>query len=285
MEDGRMMRWLSTSLLTLSMVCSACCQTYKDDPTMLQPPLKPGQVLDPDSLYAKTWPGKPSLARLKDNLILATPPQFHAFWRQKHWITGLDMVPRPPMALDKIPVLDSAGFVMHMPDFGGYTPDNYQKEFDEDVVLVFEIRPASMSEMEPDAPGGYPPNGFKRISTGEHPMVDLNRYRDLHGLRCYTSTDADLDEEICYGRRDSSLEEYLILDITVPPYSSITRFPQMQTTYFSPKYGGLRIGWRSHMKNFPRWREIDAQVWKYIDAWNIAPRAAQAQQPTQPATR
>lgn len=38
---------------------------------MLAPPLKPGQILDKNSEYAKKWPGRPALFKLKDNLILA----------------------------------------------------------------------------------------------------------------------------------------------------------------------------------------------------------------------
>ena len=45
----------------------------------MQPHLKPAQVLDPDSHYAKEWPGNPSLVKLKDNLILVIPPQHHQF--------------------------------------------------------------------------------------------------------------------------------------------------------------------------------------------------------------
>ena len=46
--------------------------------------------------------------------------------------------------------------------------------------------------------------------------------------------------------------------------------PLMQARYFSRRYGGVRIAWRTHVRNFSRWREIDAQIWKFIDAWNVA---------------
>ena len=84
--------------------------------------------------------------------------------------------------------------------------------------------------------------------------------------------DRDTDEQFCYGKRDSDLNEYPLLDVIVPPYSPGHLFPMMTTRYFSPKYGGVEIAWRSHMKNWPRWREIDARIWKYIDAWNVAPK-------------
>jgi hypothetical protein len=45
----------------------------------------------------------------------------------------------------------------------------------------------------------------------------------------------------------------------------------MQARYFSKRYGGVRIAWRTHVRNLPRWHEIDAQIWKFIDAWSVAP--------------
>jgi hypothetical protein len=245
----------------------------------MQPPLKPGQVLDPSSMYAKTWPGKPSLVKLKDNLVLAIPPQHHQFWTQRHWITGIDTSFRPPMALDKLPYALSAGFTMHMPDFGGYTPDNYLKDFDENRVEVVYISPAPMSYMEPDAPGSYPPNSLGRRI--HYKLIkDPEKYEEKFGLRCYAQQERDGDRQVCYGKRDSELDEYLILDVMVPPYERYHVFPMMMTNYFSPKYGGLEIAWRTHMNNFPRWREIDAQIWKYIAAWNIAPQNPPATSPT-----
>lgn len=241
---------------------------------LLKPPLRVGQTLDPDSQYAKAWPGKPALVKLKDNLILSIPPQFHKFWALRDPSTGKEMAFRPPFPIEKLPLAKLAGFVMHTPDFEGYRPDNYLNEFDEDTVLVYQIQPASMSAMEPDATGAYPPNVFKRRSTGEYRFIDPEKYEEIHGLRCYERRARDDDRQICYGKRESALEEYLILDIYVPPYSPATVYPIMSTHYFTPKYGGLEIAWRAHMKNFEHWREIDVQIWKYIDAWNIAPKGA-----------
>jgi len=53
-----------------------------------------------------------------------------------------------------------------------------------------------------------------------------------------------------------------------PPYPADS-FPQMQARYFSRRYGGVRIEWRTHVQNLPRWRQIDERIWKLIDAWKI----------------
>jgi hypothetical protein len=260
-----------SAITALILVCSACVADSQEDPTV-QPPLKPGHGLDPNSLYARTWPGKPSLVKLKDELILSIPPQYHQFWTQRHWSTGIDSSFRPPMALEKLPYAKSAGFTMHLPDFEGYTPDNYLVDFDKNRVEVIEIAAAPMGYMKLGAPGSHSPNQFQRVSTGPYRLFDPDKYEEKYSLRCYEKRDPESKNQYCYGKRDSDLDEYLLLDVMFPPYESWIRFPLMQTQYFSPKYGGLEIIWRSQMQNFPRWREIDAQVWKYIDAWNIAPK-------------
>jgi hypothetical protein len=262
--------WLGYFFAALAIVCSACDADPQKNLTVL-PPLKPGQVLDPASMYAKRWPGKPSLVKLSDSLVLSIPPQFHQFWTQRDALTGLDLSTRPPFPMEKLSLSKSAGFTMHMPDFSGYTPDNYLKDFDENRVEIVYISPAPMSYVEPGAPGSYPPNVFPRASTGPYRSFDPEKYEEKYGLRCYEQMDRDDDQQWCYGKRDSDLDEYLLLTAMVPPYRPHHVFPMMTTEYFSPKYGGVEISWRTHMKNWPRWREIDAQIWKYIDAWNVAP--------------
>jgi hypothetical protein len=101
----------------------------------LPPPLKPGQVLDPESLYAKRWPGRSALFRLNEELGFEVPPGYMPFWYD-----GAGELVRPPAKWDQIPIVQSLGFSFFMPDFRGYTPDNYLREFDEDRVKVGDIK-------------------------------------------------------------------------------------------------------------------------------------------------
>lgn len=43
-------------------------------------PLKAGQVLDPNSDYAKYWTGLPEWIQFDDKMTLKIPPQFGQFW-------------------------------------------------------------------------------------------------------------------------------------------------------------------------------------------------------------
>lgn len=270
------MRALIAAFIITSL--SACNPNAFSEPQMLDVPKKPGQILDPNSSFVKTWPGKPSLVKLKDNLVLSIPPQHHQFWTQRHWITGVDSSNRPPMTAKELPYAPSAGFMMHMPDFGGFTYENYLKEFDEDMVEIWQIAPASMDVMKPGAVGRYPPNMFERITTKPYQRFDPEIYEEKFGLRCSKNTGDPDNKHTCWGIRDSNLKEMMLLDVSMPPNPNWMSFPLMKTIYFSPQYGGVEIGWRAHVKHLPRWREIDAQIWKYIDHWNIATQRSDAHQ-------
>ncbi len=246
---------------------------------LLVPPTFAGKAVRPDSLYAKTWPGRPGLYKLNERVILQIPPQFHKFWLQRD-ATGKDLVMRPPTDLATLPTLPLAGFVMHLPDFGGYTPDNYQRDFDENRVEVVEIAPASPEQMAPGAPGSYPPNMFARFM--RYRPSDAGEYTDRYGLRCYAEGAGDR-RQTCVGKRNAS--EDILLEVLLPPYGTGELYPQMRTVYFSPRYGGLEVAWRSNMKNFERWRDIDTQVWKYIDTWNVAPASANQLSPKKAAAQ
>lgn len=43
----------------------------------------------------------------------------------------------------------------------------------------------------------------------------------------------------------------------------------MKATYFIPRYGGIELTWVAQMKHFPHWREIDQQIWRFIEQWSI----------------
>lgn len=267
---SRSFEWLLKPALLTSLICfgagMACTQQQKQElGPMPNPPVPPGTELDKSSDYHRYWPqGRPALFKLKDNLILAIPPQYQQFWYQR------DKVVRAPAAPSAIPQVPLIGFDFFMPGFSGYTPENYRRDFDENKVDVVELEPADLAQTAPDTPGEYPPNMLKRALGS---ILDPNNYKDIYGLRCYRWLSwiaGGRDRMTCYGRRDDSTGEDIMFYANTPPYEPGTRFPLMQAEYFSKRYGGLRIVWRTHVTNLPRWRDIDTQIWKFIDSWNIA---------------
>jgi hypothetical protein len=245
-------------LLVIAVLAAAGC-TRKQPPAPAAPPLR-------------EWPqGHTAPFKITDSLTLEIPLQ--------HWRFAISPVTPP-----RVPVLPhsdhvEAQFDFFLPDFSGYTLQNYRNESDENKVEVVYLHAGDMHEAEQGAPGAYPPNMLKRM-LGD--LVNPNDYEDRYGLRCYRGR-VLTDRLICYGRRDDKTGEDILLSVPVPPFAPDVTFPMMQARYFSKRYGGVRLAWRTHVTNLPRWHDIDAQIWKFIDAWQVPPTPPPAAAPGQAA--
>ncbi len=167
-----------------------------------------------------------------------------------------------PLAFER-----TAHFDFFLPGFSGYTLENHQNDADPNKVEVAYLHAGDPHEADPDAPGEYPPNMLKRAL---QELLDARHYRDQYGLRCYPGR-VFTNRITCFGPRTQAGED-IMLTALVPPYPADVAFPVFQARYFSRRYGGVRIEWRAHVANLPRWHEIDAQIWRFIDAWKVPDR-------------
>lgn len=210
----------------------------------------------------RAWPdGRTEPLKITDSLILQVPLQYE----RSAIYHGTAKRALISVQSDRAEVQ----FDFFLPDFTGYTLENYRNESDENKVEVIYLHAGDPHEADPDAPGEYPPNMLKRSLRD---VLNPNDYKDTYALRCYQGREVR-DRITCYGRRDASVHEDILLTALVPPYAAGVSFPQMQARYFSKRYGGVRIAWRTHVKNLPRWHDIDAQIWKFIDAWTVTQAA------------
>jgi hypothetical protein len=205
----------------------------------------------------REWPqGRSAPVKITDALILSIPLRYER--------SAID--PKAPAANPRSFTHKEAQFDFFLPDFTGYTLQNYQNDSDENKVEVVYLHAGDPHEADPDAPGEYPPNMLKRSLRD---LLDANDYSDKYGLRCYQGR-VQSDRLTCYGRRDPQSGEDIMLTTFTAPYPEGVTFPQVQARYFSKQYGGVRIAWRTHVRNLPRWQEIDAQIWKFVASWNVA---------------
>jgi hypothetical protein len=203
------------------------------------------------------WPrGLAAPVKITDQLTLAIPLKYER--------SAIEPGGPPPPPVAQQSGHGEVHFDFFLPDFSGYTLGNYRNDSDPNKVEVVYVHAGNPHEADPGAPGEYPPNMLER-SLGE--TLDPDHYQDRYGLRCYQGR-ASTSRITCYGRRDAAGED-IMLTALVPPYPSDVAFPEMQARYFSRRYGGVRISWRTHVRNLPRWQEIDAQVWKFIGGWNV----------------
>lgn len=254
-------------LLAGGIASSAPSSSTKEIGIVANPPVISGTDRDKLSEYEREWPqGRPALYKLSNQLVFAIPPQYQPFWLQK------DRVVRAPADPKTIPQVQALVFQFFMPDFSGYTPHNFMNEFDDDRVDVVYIEPADPAQMQPGAPGYYPPNMLARALAA---YLSADHFVDLYGLRCYAELGA-LDRprrRTCYGRRDEHIQEDIMLDAYFPPFDAATVHPLIQAQYFTKQFGGLVIVWRTSVKNFPRWHEIDAKIWQYLAEWHATGNA------------
>jgi hypothetical protein len=225
-------------------------------------PMAPDQSAQPPQVWP---PGRSAPLKITDTLILSIPLEYErsAIYHGE-----------PARALIFVQSdRAEAQFDFFLPRFSGYTLQNYQDEFDQNKVEVVYLHAGDPHEAEPDAPGEYPPNMLKRALQDS---VNPDDHKDTYGLRCYQGR-VPSDRITCYGRREETAREDIMLYASFPPYAAGVTFPLMQARYFSKRYGGVRIAWRTHVSNLSRWREIDTQIWKFIDAWNVVPAPAPSQ--------
>jgi hypothetical protein len=218
-----------------------------------------GTNVDTSSEYVRNWPGEAALFKLREGLTLAIPPIYQEFWLQG------DRVIRRPAAVSRAPTVPLIGFDFFMPDFGGYTPGNYRQPFHEDRVRVNYL-----STVEPRTDGEAPlysdiDGAISRLA-GVFLLPD--QFTDEHGLRCFASPAPSNQRRICVGERLQG--ERMLLDIKVLPYDLATTYPMVHARYYTKLYGGMEVDWSAHMKWFARWFEIEQQIWRFVDAWNVA---------------
>ena len=245
------------AVLTVSLIATAGCarKSSAPPPAPAAPPLT-------------AWPeGRTAPLTITDALVLRIPLQFQR--------SAIEDSRAPHSPFSGVGGRTEARFDFFLSDFTGYTLQNYRNEFDENKVEVVYLHAGNPHEADPGAPGEYPPNMLKRL---QQDFLDPKSYQDMYGLRCYTGR-VLTDRLTCYGTRAAATHEDILLYVPVIPEGSQNTYPMIKANYFSARYGGVRIAWRTHAKNLPRWHDIDAQIWKFIDAWNVPRPAAEAAGP------
>jgi hypothetical protein len=232
------------ALAVCALVCGGCTRkppAAASAPPPVQPP--------------RAWPqGRSAPVKITDQLILAIPLQYER--------SAIDSDPKGPPPPPRSFAHLEAHFDFFLPDFSGYTLQNYTNDSDPNKVEVAYLHAGNPHEADADAPGEYPPNMLKRALAQ---WLNSSNYKDQYGLRCYQGR-VPSARLTCYGPRNGG--EDIMLTTLQPPYAP-GDFPQLQARYFSQRYGGVRIAWRTSAQNLPRWHEIDTQIWKFIDAWTV----------------
>jgi len=244
------------ALLAASLIAAAGCARKPGAPVTAAPAAPP----------LTAWPeGRTAPLTITGTLVLAIPLQYER--------SAIEDAHAPRSPFPGVAGRTEARFDFFLPGFSGYTLQNYRSELDENKVEVIYLHAGDPHEADPGAAGEYPPNMLKRMLQDQ---LNPQDYKDMFGLRCYRGR-VLTTRLSCYGVRDAAAGEDILLYVPEPSAPSPAGFPLLKANYFSRRYGGVRIAWRTHLRNMPRWHDIDAQIWKFIDAWNVSSARATPQ--------
>lgn len=103
------------------------------------------------------------------------------------------------------------------------------------------------------------------IDSEDEKYVKLDSKFRKYDLDCYINSYAD-NHFLCYGKSKNG--GVLLKAIQ----NDVSSFRSLQgDNYEYGKYGGIRITWQTDVKNLEKWQEIDEEIWRLLEIWNVSP--------------
>lgn len=161
------------------------------------------------------------------------------------------------------------GFYLFLPDFGGYTKQNWRDQFDLQLITVSRVRRFNPGKTKNDA--------IERSSRHGDPwesyQVLKQFYRDTpsfksYGLEGYKSRGQN-SRVLWTGQRSDGDFVFLLTSLApgVAPKPGITN-PQCVVRYLNRK-DGLYIDYRYSQDHLEKWRDVDDGIWAKLNSWRV----------------
>jgi hypothetical protein len=150
------------------------------------------------------------------------------------------------------------GFSLFLPDYGGYTRDNWRNKFDPRLITVLRVQLAPLSPAR-----YYEP---RAMFDGMRPSLETAPSLRYYGLEGYRPK-YGRDQVTWTGTRSNG--EFLFFRCHLAPGDSPQPgivFPFCDVRYYSEKEQ-LVISYRYPNANFSKWREIDDAIWAKLHTW------------------
>jgi hypothetical protein len=210
-------------------------------------------------------------------LLYSTKPKRVFLGKREYRIPANYFGPKQRDESDTLRVGDSGfGFFLFLPDFGGYTKENWRNQFDSRLIYVVQVREADKSRMIRQRDGTYRaihPSAYgDAVAAFENrrPRLEQLPSFKLHGLEGYQYKGRSTQQIIWTGTRSSG--EFFFLECSAVPGETERPgavFPLCQTRYYSDKED-LRIAYRYPREHLAKWREIDDAIWAKLRSWQEA---------------
>jgi hypothetical protein len=166
------------------------------------------------------------------------------------------------------------GFVMFLPEFGGYTKENWRDPFDQrriDVIQVNEVDKRLMvphidGSMRRITPASY---GDSKARFEEHKksLADAPAFR-MYGLEGYRWKSQHLTGVTWVGARKNG--EFFYFECSGEPNVAPRKDTNdlCQPRYYS-EAEDLFVIYRYAQSNLSQWKEIDEAVWQNLRSWRV----------------
>lgn len=167
------------------------------------------------------------------------------------------------------------GFFLFLPDFSGYTMENWRDQFDKRLIKVLQLSPVNKNAMIPVLGGGLEritPAGYgepkARFESHRRSLEEKPSFKE-YGLEGYRWRNRQLDGVTWVGTRSNG--EFFFFESSTapgdPPRLGISN-PICQVQYYSEQEA-LFINYRYSQEHIAKWKQIDDAIWARIHSWQL----------------
>ena len=167
------------------------------------------------------------------------------------------------------------GFFLFLPDYGGYTKENWRDRFDRRLIKVLQVKTVDKNEIISLTDGtrrrirpesyGEPSAGFRIQKSLLEEKPSIKKY----GIEGYRYKGRGTDEIVWTGIRSNG-EFFFFHSTDAPeePSKPGIRYPHCQTQYYSEK-NDLFIAYRYALEHIAKWQKIDDAIWAKLGSWRV----------------
>lgn len=158
------------------------------------------------------------------------------------------------------------GFVLFLPEYGGYTQDNWRDPFDRRRVQVIEVKNVSIELRQRPNKAAYGEQHaqFENVKRG----IEAEPFLHIYDLVGYRPKNSRVDA-VWTGTRSNG-EFFFFRSHLAPgdPSRGVNTWPFCNVRYYSEQED-LYVSYRYSNDHLAKWREIDDAIWAKLRSWRV----------------
>lgn len=166
------------------------------------------------------------------------------------------------------------GFFLFLPDYGGYTKENWRDPFDPRLIKIVQVHPVDKNAVgvftdgtrRPLSPDRFDP---RKNFEGTKWSIE-SEGTELYGLTVYRNKGGGATPGAIWTGTRSNGEFFFFRTSLAPgePTRPGITNPHCDVRYYSEKED-LQIVYRYSQRHIAKWREIDDAIWTKLHGWRV----------------